>query len=78
MVKQNLYTTVQKFGVSKNLSFFFFFKEMNAFMLQRCIIVIKRDSKHIYNVPKCYSFELYINQILISAKILSNTALIIV
>jgi len=53
-------------------------KEMNAFMLQRCIIVIKRDSKHIYNVPKCYSFELYINQILISAKILSNTALIIV
>ncbi len=39
------------FGVSKIL----FFKEMYYFIQQRCIKLVKSDSKDIYNVNKnCY------------------------
>ncbi|XDV46539.1 hypothetical protein PO909_014421, partial [Leuciscus waleckii] len=45
-----------------------FFKEMNTFIQQGCIKLIKSDSKDIYNVTKdsisnkCCSFELSIHQ----------------
>lgn len=42
-----IYTTVQKFG---QVFFFHFFKEMNTFIQQGCIRLIKIDSKDIY----CY------------------------
>ncbi len=45
-----------------------FLREINTFIQQGCIKLIKNDSKEIYNVTKyfyfknCYSFELHIHQ----------------
>ncbi len=54
-------TKVQKFGSVR-----FFFKEINTFIQQGPIKLIKRDSKYIYNVTKdfklCCSFELFVHQ----------------
>ncbi len=46
-----LYTIIQKFVVSK-----IFFKDINTFIQQGCIKLIKSDSKDIYNVTKDFYF----------------------
>ncbi len=39
------------------VSDFFLFKEMDTFVQQRCIELIKHDSKYIYNVVKYLYFK---------------------
>ncbi len=45
-MKHLSFTTIQKLGVSKII----FFQEINTFIHQQCIKLIKSDSKDIYNV----------------------------
>ncbi len=49
------------FGITMLLFFvlvyFYFFKEMYAFVWQGCITLIKNDSVYIYNVTKDFYFK---------------------
>jgi len=48
----DMYTTIQKF-----VCIYVFLKEMNTFIQQDYIKLIKSDSKYIYNVTKDFYFK---------------------
>ncbi len=65
-MSKHRYTTLWKFGVSKVFFVFVFFKEINTFIQQAQIKLIKSDSKSFIIITKKYIFQ--INAVSLSTK----------